>query len=162
MTIEWSRYATYCRQCGKAVRISQKTLTDQMERDGGVISEEDTAKGIVYCLACASGTVADGEVITEIDVAKEFCIVIGEWLKGWKLEKVILRNRAQHSPSVCHTHDFCDANMAMVEAFEFFGLDTPEDQYGATSFKLWNDAWDLAKRAEFNSAKVQELDSKKV
>jgi hypothetical protein len=132
-----------------------------MERDCGAIPEEETARASVYCLACASGTVDAGEEVTKVEIATKFCEVLREWLKGWKMEKVIARNRASQDPGVCHSHDFCDANEAMAAAFESFGLDTPEDQYGEKSFALWNEAWDLAKLAEFNPAKVKELDSKK-
>lgn len=44
-------------------------------------------------------------------------------------------------------HGFCNANMAMYEAFCFFGIDPlPADQDGMSDevTDLWNAAWDVA------------------
>jgi hypothetical protein len=44
--------------------------------------------------------------------------------------------------SVCHSHDFCDANMTMYAAFqEVTGRETV---YGDNDTALWNTAWDIA------------------
>lgn len=46
--------------------------------------------------------------------------------------------------SCCASHEFCDANMLMLEAFQNLGFepDLSNDQHVA----LWNDAWDVARR----------------
>jgi hypothetical protein len=60
-------------------------------------------------------------------------------------------NRAEECAQVCHSHDFCDANVTMDEAFEevtgrsalSFESDSDEE---AGAFALWNEAWEIAKR----------------
>lgn len=82
-------------------------------------------------------------------------------------------NANETSGYICHSHDFCDANMAMYEAFEHLGLKTNIDcegweewsEWDSTSSSvrgeltvspenvakiqaataLWNEAWDMAK-----------------
>lgn len=46
--------------------------------------------------------------------------------------------------SCCASHEFCDANMVMLAAFENLGFtpDFENDQH----VELWNSAWDVAKR----------------
>lgn len=63
--------------------------------------------------------------------------------------QIIDRNKADGPESnVCHTHDFCDANMLMLEAWqEMFG-DAP-DLDNDDHLAAWNDAWAIAKAAGF-------------
>lgn len=92
-------------------------------------------------------------------MAAEFSKVLREWLTPLEMSKVITGNRrlGLKQQSVCCTHDFCDANMAMDAAFkrvlgrEFYLLDSKatEDEKDADT-DLWNEAWGIAKAAEFN------------
>jgi hypothetical protein len=54
---------------------------------------------------------------------------------------------------VCATHDFCDANMLMLAAFEEVfkrnPLDGPGGHMTQADTDLWNDAWTIAKETEF-------------
>lgn len=64
------------------------------------------------------------------------------------------RNRTETHPGVCHSHDFCDANMVMLAAMVELCLQSPADlsALGETSpqwnysVDLWNAAWDWAKK----------------
>jgi len=76
--------------------------------------------------------------------------------------KVIARlNRAEKVKGVCHSHDFCDANMSMHAALEECGFDVSalfsecdeKDEEGPI-YDLWNRAWDLAKKAQFDVKRV--------
>lgn len=80
-------------------------------------------------------------------LANKFSMVLRSWLTDAEMREVIERNKAETTRSVCHSHDFCDANMAMQEAAESFGLtfDAGSDECAA----LWNSAWDLAKKNNF-------------
>lgn len=61
-----------------------------------------------------------------------------------KYAEVVVRNRAEDNPLVCHSHDFCDANMVMAAAWEQAGL--PEfDAQDEAQCKTWGDAWQTAK-----------------
>lgn len=100
------------------------------------------------------------ETISEL--AQRFCAILKAWLTPEELSESVKRNAiaaAIGDHSVCHSHDFCDANQAMLDAWEeCFG----KDEYpavirgGATEEEidrddqLWNRAWSLAKQSEFS------------
>jgi hypothetical protein len=63
------------------------------------------------------------------------------------IDEVIPRNRAEADPNVCHSHDFCDANIVMHDACMALGYDALHP--AAENDTLWNDAWDIAKRNNF-------------
>lgn len=69
-------------------------------------------------------------------IAEKFVAILREWLTSDEWQEMRRRNANERHPDVCHSHDFVDANMAMGEAFEAFGLDSSED--------LWNEAWNIA------------------
>lgn len=71
-------------------------------------------------------------------------------MRETNLGLVRLRNSRQKNPSICHTHDFCDANVVMAEAFQAvtgreFDIENHEDS------ALWHEAWDEAKAGGFVS-----------
>ena len=65
-----------------------------------------------------------------------------EGLRRW--QQVCERNRKETEANVCHTHDFCDANMLMEQAFEelFLSVDVENE----ADRQRWNAAWDVAFR----------------
>ena len=83
-------------------------------------------------------------------LAKEFARVLRSWLNDDQWESMLRLNKKGRSPLICHSHDFCDANMAMDEAFKNLGVDQ-ETQWGddwasnEEASALWNKAWDIAK-----------------
>lgn len=85
---------------------------------------------------------------TAEQVAAKFSEILRGWLTPEQMEQVVERNRAEKSPGVCHSHDFCDANMAMLGAFEALGVPDPDVDDPAV-LKLWSDAWDIAFKNEF-------------
>jgi hypothetical protein len=67
---------------------------------------------------------------------------------GENIDDVRELNRHETDGQICHSHDFCDANMTMYAAFlDLFGrvmdLTSQEDM------DLVNAAWDKAKQNEF-------------
>jgi hypothetical protein len=94
-------------------------------------------------------------------VAREFSKVLHSWLSKEEMALVVARNAAQTDALICHSHDFCDANMAMAEAFSNLGLKTAADlseggenpEWDA-SVSLWNEAWGIAKAAQFDASKI--------
>ena len=74
-----------------------------------------------------------------------------------KLVEMDRLNRDEYGPNVCASHDFCDANMAMVEAFEQRNLPKPYDFEEKTeaeqeaSCLIWNEAWEIAKTRGFST-----------
>ena len=50
-------------------------------------------------------------------LANQFSQLLRSTLTAEEIEQVVLRNRAQSHPSVCHSGDFCDPNMVLHEVF---------------------------------------------
>lgn len=89
-------------------------------------------------------------------IAGAFSRVLRQWLTPLQMAKVITRNRRELHAGVCHSHDFCDANMAMDEAFKVVlgrGMllieDGASDEDKEADTDLWNAAWDIAKKRDF-------------
>lgn len=58
-------------------------------------------------------------------------------------------NRTEPDPSICHTHDFCDANILMSNAWEETFPHEPFVPQNTFHTQLWSAAWQQAKAAEF-------------
>lgn len=80
-------------------------------------------------------------------LATKFSKVLNEWLTAEQMDEVRQRN-AGGDPLCCATHDFCDANQAMLDALDEAGIEWggPEDDEGN---RLISKAWDLAKSRGF-------------
>ncbi len=90
-------------------------------------------------------------------IADGFRSVLRSWLTESQLVEIDRRNREEKNDDICHTHDFCDSNMAMLEAVErSIGRDMNigEDEDNA----LFNDAWTLAKADGFSGSAPTEDD----
>lgn len=91
---------------------------------------------------------AQAAINDAVAVAREFGHLMQAELSPAEFRQMIDRNKAEMSPGVCHSHDFCDANMIMFEACkkikgdEFF----PNTDENAA---LWNEAWEIAIEADF-------------
>lgn len=72
-------------------------------------------------------------------VAKEFSRIMREWLTADELAEVDRRNRAESNPCICHSHDLCDPNQAMIDAFTAVGVeyDVQNDAHGDCSNRAW-------------------------
>ncbi|AQH05583.1 hypothetical protein A9R05_41915 (plasmid) [Burkholderia sp. KK1] len=92
-----------------------------------------------------------GKLATVACIARLFTYEVLRGLKEDELACARERNRSEQSSFVCHTHDFCDANLLMDAAFVKCGLvdDDGVDVIGDHLHPVWNAAWDLAKHAEF-------------
>jgi hypothetical protein len=96
-----------------------------------------------------AGELADGVVDT---IARAFIAEFQASHSAQQCTEVDARNAAEESENVCHSHDFCDANMVMDAAWlSLFGRSMCDhaDQEAATA--LWNAAWDRAKEIGFSS-----------
>ena len=83
-------------------------------------------------------------------LAGEFSQSLHSLLTAEQMSEVLARNRAETHPGICHTHDFCDANMVMHEVFLSYGIDCADqgsmDKWG----QVWDAAWSLAKARAFH------------
>jgi hypothetical protein len=89
-------------------------------------------------------TLPDAETL-----ATEFTIVIREWLNPATLATIDSRNAAELDPHICHSHDFCDPNQAMIDAFARFNVEL--DPHNEEHVNLMDEAWDIAKRIRFGT-----------
>lgn len=78
-------------------------------------------------------------------VANTFVKVLRRWLTPEQFAEMQRRNKVETDPQVCHSHDFCDANEAMMEAFTEHGLTADYDPDDAEHTALWNKVWEAAK-----------------
>ena len=60
------------------------------------------------------------------------------------MREVVERNRAETASNVCHSHDFCDANMVFYEILLQHDMERHRT--------LWDQAWSLAKSRDFGIA----------
>lgn len=87
-------------------------------------------------------------------LAAAFARRLVETLNDNEMRSVIGRNRRETDAAICHSHDYCDANMIMDAAFkEITGHSSATKQWlnDDRAIKLWSDAWALAKEREFNA-----------
>lgn len=82
-------------------------------------------------------------------LAVEFSSVLNSWLTLEEMREVISRNIKESEKDICHSHDFCDANMAMHEVFMLHGMDVTSES-GVSDFgQKWGEVWQLAKSERF-------------
>jgi hypothetical protein len=85
-------------------------------------------------------TVNDAEVI-----GMRFAQVLREWLTDAEWLEMRRRNVEHVNDGICASHDFCDANMAMHQAFMDCGQPDPaENPQDDAVLTLWGDAWQWA------------------
>lgn len=85
-------------------------------------------------------------------LARTFADQLREDIGIRKLKKVIIINSVEVDSSVCHSHDFCDANMTMFEAFtKAFGREMRmgDDDVDGKDSELFDHAWNIAKALNF-------------
>lgn len=82
-------------------------------------------------------------------IANDFIDVLNEWLTDEELRDIVQKNRAEENDNICHTHDYCDANIAMIEAMEKNGFEY--DCYNEKYMKTFFEAWEIAKKKEFKT-----------
>ena len=84
-------------------------------------------------------------------VGQLFSRILHEWLPPAEMEQVVERNAVQTDPLICHSHDFCDANMAMDQAMRdhHFDMTISEEGMEDSLILVWNAAWGVAKKSGF-------------
>ncbi len=85
------------------------------------------------------------EIMMIQSLAEEFSHILETWVGTINLAKIVEVNKGYTDSKICASHDFCDSNMAMNEAFEeTYGREFEDGDEG-----IWNEAWDLAKLNNF-------------
>ena len=84
-------------------------------------------------------------------LAVSFSSILRGWLTADEIAECIAANAAETRQGVCHSHDYCDANEAMDEAFVTVLGFSPETSDEAMN-DLWASAWAEAIADEFPTA----------
>lgn len=80
-------------------------------------------------------------------IGKAFADILRDYLSPREWQEMRERNAQETDSRICHSHDFCDANMPMQEAFErVMGRDifNAEGTISDSDMTLWNSAWTYA------------------
>lgn len=91
-------------------------------------------------------------------LAAKFAEVLRTWLTPAEMDAVVATNESRDLVArlhrkkdwSCASHDFCDANMAMEEAMHACGHSTDGDPDEMGWNVVWNGAWEIAKRMNFD------------
>lgn len=86
-------------------------------------------------------------------LAKAFAEEISQALTPEQFDAVNERNASETNPNICHSHDYCDANQAMLDAcdkLDFHYQPDINDDHGW----LFNQAWAIARGAEFSVSQI--------
>ena len=90
--------------------------------------------------------------VTKKDIkilATEFSAELLRTIGKKELARVVRLNRIQTDKGICHSHDFCDSNEVMMEAFEEC-FKQPIDLAENDHMNLMDLAWNEAKENNFN------------
>lgn len=78
-----------------------------------------------------------------------FLDILEEWLNPEERKRVAIANSTEKDPAICHTHDVCDPNQAMIDAWAKLGcgeIDCRNDAHTARMSEAWRDTKGLILR----------------
>lgn len=81
-------------------------------------------------------------------LANQFSIELNRALTPQQIAETNLRNAFEENPNICHSHDFCDANVVMLDAAHALVTDY-DDEGESIDNDLFDAAWEIARAAEF-------------
>ena len=84
-------------------------------------------------------------------IAADFSRRIRAYLTPEQMSAVIARNQCEPNPSICHSHDDCDANAFMQEAFEQVSGRPVDLHSDSDDFIVWA-SWEIAKQTKFSTS----------
>ncbi len=116
----------------------------------GADAHDRASPGNAWSMHTVQVRVSPDALSTAERVAAVFAYKVASQLDDEEMAEVVRRNADETDPTICHSHDFCDANMPMLESFQEMGLRTPLDAIADPSLGegpngLWNEAWAVAK-----------------
>lgn len=89
------------------------------------------------------------------NLAIEFSKVLKHWLTAEQLfEITTLNQKPEYQNGSCASHNYCDPNQAMIDAFEALYKRQPDVQ-NINDVVLIEVAWDLARYHDFNPTKIK-------
>jgi len=70
-------------------------------------------------------------------IASRFDSILREWLLPDEYSDMVQENKEDPDTNVCHSHDYCDANVAMMEAFGA-DFDCDNESHMEAIAEAWN------------------------
>ena len=95
--------------------------------------------------------------LTSKELASHFSVVLRQWLTVPEITEINSINAVGgYDASTCASHDYCDANMAMLEAVSnAIGVPVDDIDVSDPGFcELVNTAWAIAKRVDFDPLRL--------
>jgi len=86
------------------------------------------------------------------NIATAFTRILNEWLTPEQIIEVNRKNSTPEYNNCCATHDYCDSNVAMLEAFkEVMGREHAfaDEETLEADTDITNAAWQIAKNKKF-------------
>lgn len=90
-----------------------------------------------------------------LELSLVFSRIVRETFDGSTLKKINARNKRNGGDS-CATHEFCDANMLMIEACAEVLKVKQDDVDLDANIEIINEAWSLAKQNRFMNPQGQQ------
>jgi len=102
------------------------------------------------------------EDLTPTELARCFSAVLRQWLTDSEIANINAANAASgYNASICASHDYCDSNMAMLEAVSnAIGIPVDNIDVDVSDVRfceLLNEAWAIANRADFDTQRIATL-----
>ena len=97
--------------------------------------------------------------LTSAELARHFSVVLRQWLSDSDIIRINAANAATgYESSTCASHDYCDSNMAMLEAVSNatgIPVDGIDVSISDVRFcELLSKAWEIAKQADFDVRRI--------
>lgn len=82
-------------------------------------------------------------------LAREFSHSLSSELSPDEMNELVQKNRSEENPGICHSHDYCDANVVLHEVFMKHGMDVADEGGRERWGELWDATWNFAKSNDF-------------
>lgn len=127
---------------------------DNVPRELG--TGDDPYETMAYEGADACSAVAAFLRLTRLPqaVGDKFAKLLRRELTDAEFREMRVRNREEPDSGICHSHDFCDANMPMAEALLIVTGCEPSFDHDAIT-ELWNQAFDYAKAEHLTARRAR-------
>lgn len=81
-------------------------------------------------------------------LAKQFSVDLLKCIGAESMARVVTKNKTAEYTDACASHDYCDANMVMIDSWRTI-MKRGHRMNSDDDLSLWNNAWTLAKQNSF-------------
>lgn len=94
------------------------------------------------------------KAVSAVALARAFSEALHGYLGAGIMRTVVEKNAGAKRDNCCASHDFCDANMVMLGEYARLSGEHEDDVDLDAVIPQFNDAWDIAKAAEFDVTRI--------